>query len=221
MALKVLPLSVHQQAAEKLRRAILSGLFKPGDRLTEASLCERLGVSRPLIREALRSLEAEKLITIVPNRGPIVPIISWQEAQEIYQVRAVLEGEAAASFAKRAAPADIKTMREALKRFNTANKTGNVFGRLNTTSQFYEVILSGCGNRVIQDILQGLVARITFLRMRSMSKVGRATFSAREMKKILLAVEAGDAKAARSAAVRHVIQACEAARLMYSEAALD
>ena len=162
MALKVLPMSVHQQAAEKLRRAILSGLFKPGDRLTEASLCERLGVSRPLIREALRSLEAEKLITIVPNRGPIVPIISWQDAQEIYQVRAVLEGEAAASFAKRATPADIKTMREALKRFNTADKTGNVFGRLNTTSQFYEVILSGCGNRVIQDILQGLVARITF-----------------------------------------------------------
>ena len=166
-------------------------------------------------------MEAEKLITIVPNAALSFLLFRGKRPKKYIKVRAVLEGEAAASFAKRATAADIKAMREALKRFNTANKTGNVFGRLNTTSQFYEVILSGCGNRVIQDILQGLVARITFLRMRSMSKVGRAAFSAREMKKILLAVQAGDAKAARSAAVQHVIQACEAARLMYSEAASD
>src|SRR5690348_15248882 len=98
MDLKVSPVSVQQQAASKLRAAILAGVFQPGDRLVEADLCERLGVSRPSVREALRSLEAEKLVAIVPNRGPLVPLITWEQAKEIYQVRVLLEGEAAAAF---------------------------------------------------------------------------------------------------------------------------
>src|SRR5512138_1076944 len=96
MDLEVFPRTVRQEAVEKLRAAILAGRFQPGDRLVEADLCKVLGVSRPSLREALRSLEAERLIAIVPNRGPQIPIVSWTEAEEIYHVRALLEGEAAA-----------------------------------------------------------------------------------------------------------------------------
>ncbi len=215
MDLKILPMTVQQQAADKLRTAILSGVFQPGERLIEADLCTRLGVSRPSVREALRSLEAEKLVAIVPNRGPLVPILSWQQAKEIYQVRALLEGEVAAAFAERATAENIKRMREALADFNGADKSGDAAGRLNATSRFYDEMLAGCGNSLIQEIVQGLLARITFLRSRSMSKTGRAKHSAREMRKILLAIQAGDAKAARKAAVEHVENACAAARSMF------
>ena len=99
--LRVLPKTVQQITVEKLRGAILSGMFKPGERLLEAQLCEMLGVSRPSVREALRSLEAERLVTLVPNKGPHIPIVTWEQATEIYQVRALLESEAAARAAGR------------------------------------------------------------------------------------------------------------------------
>src|SRR5262245_64954406 len=100
--MKVLPITVTGQAVLKLRAAILNGVFKPGERLLEQNLCEWMGVSRTSVREALRRLEAERLITITPNRGPSVTEIAWDEAKAIYEVRALMEGEAAALFAARA-----------------------------------------------------------------------------------------------------------------------
>jgi len=217
MDLKVSPVSVQQQAASKLRAAILAGVFQPGDRLVEADLCERLGVSRPSLREALRSLEAEKLVEIVPNRGPLVPLITWEQAKEIYQVRVLLEGEAAAAFAQRATSDSIQRMQSALADFTKAEKSGDAVELVNATSRFYEEILNGCGNSVIKDILNGLLARITFLRSRSMSAAGRAKYSAREMKAILQAIQKRDADAARKAAVEHVEQASLAAQAIFEK----
>ncbi|MGE3625836.1 MAG: GntR family transcriptional regulator, partial [Hyphomicrobiales bacterium] len=93
--LTISPQTVQSQVVSKLRDAILSGHFQPGERLVESALCEMANVSRSSIREALRRLEAEKLIVIVPNKGPSVANITWEEAEDIYQVRALLEGGAA------------------------------------------------------------------------------------------------------------------------------
>src|SRR5690606_9926532 len=120
-----------------LREAILSGYFRPGQRLIEADLCELMRVSRTSVREALRRLEAEKLITIVPNRGPSVTEITWDEAKEIYHVRAILEGEAAALMAARVTPADRSEMQAALAAFVQADENDDAIGRLTATSRFY------------------------------------------------------------------------------------
>jgi DNA-binding GntR family transcriptional regulator len=213
--LKVEPQTVQTQTANKLRDAILSGYFKPGQRLTEAELCETMQVSRTSIREALRRLEAEKLITIVPNRGPSVTEITWEEAKEIYDVRAILEGEAAALLAERATAAERREMQRALAAFIEADENDDAIGRLTSTSRFYDVMLRGCGNRIISEMLQGLVARINFLRARSMSRPGRARYSAAEMRRILRAIEKKDAAGARAAAVQHVCNACAAAKAVY------
>jgi len=215
MDLKVAPQTVYAQAVGKLRDAILSGHFKPGQRLTELDLCEQMQVSRPSVREALRRLEAEKLITTIPNRGPFVAEITWQEAREIYQVRAILEGEAAALFARRATVAEKREMTQALAAFAAADAADDAIGRLTSTSHFYEVILRGCGNGVIQDLLQGLVARINFLRARSMSRPGRTRQSATELRRILKAIEKKDSAGARAAAVDHVHSACAAAEAVF------
>jgi GntR family transcriptional regulator, trigonelline degradation regulator len=217
MDLKISPQSVQGQAVSKLRDAIMSGIFQPGDRLVESDLCNRLGVSRPSVREALRSLEAERLVVIVPNRGPMVPILTAEIAREIYEVRALLEGEAAALFAVNASATAISVMRTALDAFDVAVKSGDLAGEIQATRRFYEPMLLGCGNQIIYEVLSGLSARITFLRSKSMSLSGRAQKSAREMRAILKAIQARNSDAARAAAVAHVRQASLATSKVYSE----
>lgn len=212
MDLKVVPATVLHRAAENLRQAIFTGVFQPGERLVEADLCRRLDISRASLREALRMLAAEKLITLVPNRGPSVASISWAEAQEIYDVRALLEGEAAFRAATRLDAPALCTMHLALADFERAVARRDPAARLDATARFYDVMLGGCESAVIAELLQGLVARITFLRARSMQRAGRARESAAELRRLLARLEAHDACGARVAAIDHVHRACAAAR---------
>lgn len=215
MDFRVSPRTVQQQTVEKLRQAIITGVFKPGERLLEAELCELLGVSRPSLREALRSLEAERLVALVPNKGPHIPILTWEQATEIYKVRMLLEGEAAALAAGNASTASIRKMRHALEVFDKAGRSDNAAARVSSTADFYAEILLSCGNTIIEEILSGLLARINLLRARSMSMPGRAEVSLQEMTAILDAIEARNAEGARRAAIYHVEQALASADEAY------
>jgi GntR family transcriptional regulator, trigonelline degradation regulator len=217
MDLRVAPVTVQAQAADKLREAILSGHFAPGQRLVEAELCRALGVSRSSVREALRRLEGERLVASVPNKGPSVIALDWEEAAQIYGVRVLLEGEVAALAARAASPAQHAAMAAALDTFDAAVAARDSAGRITTTARFYDILLAACGNVVIEELLRGLHARISLLRSRSMSREGRAEESAREMRAILNAVMARDPDAARAAAAFHVRAACEAARAVMQD----
>ncbi|MGE7472057.1 GntR family transcriptional regulator [Bosea sp. NPDC003192] len=206
------PVALRELAAQTLREAIITGALVPGERLVEASLAKRMGVSRPSIREALSQLAAEKLVTITPNKGPSVAAISWDEAQEIYHVRSLLEGEAAFLFATRAERDDLARMRKALREFERAIAKSETTILVRSTGDFYAVMLSGCGNRIITEVLYGLNARVGVLRARSMSRPGRATHSLQEMGVILKAIENRDPEGARAAAHTHVRGAAAAAR---------
>ncbi|MBW6398110.1 GntR family transcriptional regulator [Roseomonas sp. HJA6] len=213
MDLRVAPVTVQTQAVDKLREAILSGHFAPGQRLVEIELSRALGISRNSVREALRRLEGERLVASIPNRGPAVIALGWAEAEQIYAVRELLEGEAASLAARLARPAEHAAMEAALTAFEAAVAAEDAVGRVSTTTRFYDGLLAACGNRVIEEVLRGLHARISLLRSRSMSLGGRSVESAREMRTILEAVRAGDPALAREAAAQHVRAACAAARL--------
>ncbi len=114
-------------------------------------------------------------------------------------------------FAKRATVAALDIMKRALAQFDMATKEEDLSGQLETTRLFYEQMLGGCGNKIIEEMLNTLTARITFLRSKSMSQPGRAQKSSREMKAIFRAIAAGDVEVAREAAVEHVRMACKAA----------
>ena len=101
---------LRHSVTENIRYAIATGRFKGGERLPERELCELTGVSRTLIREALRQLESEGLIEVVPHRGPVVATLSADQARDIYEVRIQLEGLACKLFAEKA------TMRDAERR---------------------------------------------------------------------------------------------------------
>jgi DNA-binding GntR family transcriptional regulator len=215
--LRITPVTIQAQTAGKLRDAILDGVFKPGEKLLEAELCRQMGVSRTSVREALRQLEAERLVTIIPNRGPSVTQLTWKEAEAIYDARELLEGESAARFAERATVAEIARAKAALADFDRAVTMDDARGRLTYTQRFYDLIIEGCGNPIIGEMLQSLFARINFLRARSMSREGRGKNSSIEMWRIFAAIESHNARAARVAAVQHVKSACAAAQEVFAE----
>jgi DNA-binding GntR family transcriptional regulator len=221
MDLRVSRKTVQQGTFEKLKDAILAGVFQPGERLVEANLCEQLGVSRASLREALRSLQSERLIDFIPNRGPQIPVLSWKEAEDIYDLRALLEGEAAARCASAISDRDIGSLSATVQTLRRVVKTNNSADKLQCATAFYDVLLHNCGNEMIKQTLNGLHARINFLRARSMSLPGRTKASYEEMNALYLAIKDRDPKAARKIAQQHVQNAREAAREAFKEGQRD
>ena len=211
--LRVSPRTVQQGTVDKLRLAIFSGLFQPGSRLVESQLCTQLGVSRPSLREALRSLEAERLIEIVPNKGPSIPALSWEQAKAIYEVRELIEVDAAGRCAARITDPQIKALETSLAAFEAAAASKDSLAQVTTAADFYAILLANCGNPVLEEIHRGLLARVSFFRGRSMSLDGRAGNSLLEMREIFEAIAARDPKAARRAAKKHVLRARAAAKI--------
>ncbi|RJQ76087.1 MAG: GntR family transcriptional regulator [Desulfobacteraceae bacterium] len=202
---------VRQQVLVNLREAILEGLFKPGDRLYEQTLCDLLGVSRTPIREALRQLETEELIHIIPNKGPVVREVTRQDAQDIYQVREMLEGLAVRLFAQVADDAAIASLEAAVQGIESCIRQKEYRVLLKRKNEFYDVLLKGCGNKVVYQVLGSLLARVTLLRGTSLAQPERPARSLEEIKKILAAIKARDPDAAYEASTAHIRQAAVAA----------
>lgn len=215
--LRVKPKTLVEEIKQKLREAIFTGLLTPGDRLIESELCESLGVSRPVLREAIRGLQAERLCEITPHRGAMIPILTWESAEQIYHVRALLEGEAAALCAANISDAELKNLGVKLKQFGEAVATHDPYQRVEATTQFYEIILRSSRNTIIEEVLLGLVARVNFLRSQSMSRPGRARKSYIEMKAIFDAIKARNPQQARATSKAHVLRAQEAARIVFGK----
>ena len=195
----------------RLRTAIVEGRFKPGDRLIEREMCELLGVSRASLREALRQLEAEELVTIVPHRGPVVSDITVEEAQQLYDVRAMLEGLAARRFAETASDEDIAVLRQALKAFADVVRGRSSVPLPTAKAGIYEVLLERCGNRIAGRMLTQLNNRVGLLRSTSMSQKGRVKNTLAEVTRIVEAIERRDPVGAWQATVEHVTRASEIA----------
>ena len=213
--LRIARRTVQEEVVDKLKQAILSGMFVPGERRVEARLCNSLGVSRQSLREALRSLHAERLIEIVPNRGPQIPVLSWPEAEQIYEVRELLEAEATARCATRITDDELDVMAGCLVAFRRAVRTKDSLEQVRVASQFANVILRNCGNAVLEQLHEGLVARINMLRARSMSVPGRTKASLAEIEAIYEALRKRDVDKARRLARIHVLNACAAAKAAF------
>mgnify|MGYP002622003932 CR=1 FL=1 len=210
--IRVAPRLLVDDVVQKLKEVIFSGGLRPGDRLVETDLSVSLGVSRPLLREAIRTLQAERLCVVTPHKGAHIPVLSWQDAEHIYDVRMLLEGEACALCAQAITQEELSELADALAHFGAAVDAEARFRRVEATTQFYAVILRASRNPVIEELLLGLLARVNFLRARSMDRPGRAKFSHAEMEDILRAIRERDAERAREAAIRHVRNAKAAAR---------
>ena len=206
---------LRQQVCEKLREAILEMRLLPGDRLIERKLCEETGVSRPLIREALRQLEAEGLVTVVPHKGPMVAIVDAATAKSIYELRAVLEAFAAAAFAENATTEQCDKLRRAFRQIERVYRANTKRDFLGIKARFYTILLDGAGNPVLSQMLLLIHGRITLLRATTLTAPGRLKDSLKELGAIVDAIERRDPDGAAKAARTHVESAAAlAARIL-------
>ncbi|WP_419795261.1 GntR family transcriptional regulator [Pseudomonas palleroniana] len=194
-----------------LREAIMNGRFAPGERLVERELCEMLKVSRPPLREALRKLEAEKLIVIVPHRGPVVASLDIAEARELYALRGLLEGFAAHEFARLASDKDIVKLGKAVNNLHKQSSNPDRRALIEAKSKIYDVLLGCCGNRLITEVLQGLLSRINLLRATSFSRPERLHESLAEIDELLACIKKRDGEGAQRMATLHIKNAENAA----------
>ncbi|HRN76079.1 GntR family transcriptional regulator [Ottowia sp.] len=195
--------TLRELALEKMRWAILEAHFDAGSRLVERTLCDQLNVSRSVVREVLRHLEAEGLVESTAQ-GPVVATLSQGQAMEIYDLRALLEGHAAARCAELATDEQILELISLNRRIQEAFAANDLRSVMLRTTDFYEAMFRIAGQQVAWSVVSGLNARINLLRLKTIGSPGRAADAGREMQRILEALRARDAPAANAAAIEHV-----------------
>ena len=213
------PETLRSQVENALRDAIASGKLPPGSRLVERDLCEKLGVSRTSVREALRKLEAEKLVNHVPHKGPVVAVISQKEAADLYALRGLLEGYAARAFAKAASQEAVDAFGDAVAALRAEAANRSKEGVLRAKAALYGVLLDNCDNALIKEVLLSLYTRINLLRATSLMHPDRLPSSLQEIDALYVCLKERDEEGAERAARLHVANACEVALGMLLESA--
>lgn len=204
-------ITLREKATDTLRQAIIDHRFPPGTHLIERELCDLLGVSRTSVREALRHLESEHLISMVPHKGPIVVTLTVNDVEDLYQVRASLEGLVGELFAIRASDQDIDDLSATVIKMGRISGAKNPGAMLEVVEQFYQIIFSGAQNHVCSQLVQSLNTRMSVLRRMSLASQGRHGVMMDEVHRILEAAIARDPEKLKQACIAHVEGACQAA----------
>jgi DNA-binding GntR family transcriptional regulator len=196
---------LREQVLEALRNAILRFELKPGQRLVERQLIEQIGVSRTTIREVLRELTAEGLVTVIPQKGAVVYAPTPTEAADLYAVRIALESLAVQRFIERAPEEKIAALRGTVTEIEQVSASGgDMHALLQAKDRFYDVLLDGAASPTVQNILAGVQARVRLLRATSMSQPGRPGQVVAEIRALVDAIEAGDVDEAQRLCAVHL-----------------
>jgi DNA-binding GntR family transcriptional regulator len=193
---------LRRQVLEQLRQSIIAGRLAPGERLVERELIAMMAVSRTVIREALRQLESEGLVSIVPNKGPIVRVLTLDEARELYAIRSVLEGLAARLFVEQSSDAEINRLDNALSAVQSAYDSGDAEKMLEAKNTFYEVLLEGARSSTLSNMLDLLHGQVWRWRAMGLTHPRRSVLRGREstgnLRALLQAIKARDAALAEN-----------------------
>ena len=206
------PTTLRELAVDRLRGAIINGRFAGGDRLVERTLCEQLGVSRSVIRETIRYLEAEGLVDAQNRQGPVVATLDWARARQIYDIRSLLEADAAAACARIADPSVKTELRAALSALEEAFGGTAMDALYTATTAFYATIFRAAGHQVAWEIVQRLNSRISRLRALTLASTNRRVSGLARMARICAAICANDPDEAARAVRDHLQEAAEIAR---------
>ncbi|OJF94404.1 GntR family transcriptional regulator [Pararhizobium antarcticum] len=216
------PITLREMSLERLRNAIIAGLFRPGQRLVERALCDQLGVSRSVIREVLRHLETEGLVETAPKQGPIVALIAWHQARQIYDIRIALETTAVADCARNADLETKEKLRTVLEDLDRNSAKNDAMTILAATNAFYETIFLSGGHEIAWDIVKRLNGRISRLRVMTLATVNRTVSGPASMREIFNAIMRNEPDAATAACRAHITEAARIAEgLLAPEIAAD
>lgn len=196
--------SLSSLVAQEIERMILSGALAAGERLNEALLATRLGVSRGPVREAVRGLERSGLVVAVRNQGSYVRQVSAEEALEIYDLRAAITGLACATLAERATPAQMAELKALVKRMEQAHRADDPPAYYAANLDFHAALLAHGGGPRARRLYEELGNELHLFRRRALVQPENMRESNAEHAAILRAIAAGDAAAARAAGEAHI-----------------
>jgi len=204
---------------QELERMILAGELAAGARLTEAALAGRLGVSRGPVREAFRALEELGLVRIEKNRGVSVRRVSVEEADQIYEVRAILDEWIGRRLAQSATPEQVRALRAHVERMERAAAQHDVDGYYHLNLQFHEQLVAACGNAKLASTYRRLVNELSLFRHQALARGETMSISTREHREIVERIASGNAAAAGKALLDHVLASRERMHESRAEAA--
>ncbi len=189
---------------EAIREAIKDGKLQPRERLMEIQLAEELGVSRTPVREALRKLELEGFIVMVPRKGAYVADLSYKDIADVFEIRAALEGLAAGLAAERITEEELEEMGRLLVEKGEAVSANDVERCVEVDTRFHEALYKASRNDRLVTILSNLREQIQRFRLTSLSYPGRMRESLDEHRTIIESLEARDISAVRQLAQEHI-----------------
>jgi DNA-binding GntR family transcriptional regulator len=197
-------------ATELIREAIVDGRLAPGQRLKEVQLARELGISRTPIREALLLLQAEGLVEASPNRGSTVRTYDVQELEDIYELRAVVEGHAARRAAARITPEELDELRASCVRFEAlvadAVPSGPVTELVRENALFHAMILDACGSERLAGMVRPLIVPLLVYKSYVWYSPEQARLSLHSHVQLVKALERREAERADALMREHVFQ---------------
>jgi DNA-binding GntR family transcriptional regulator len=200
------PKSIRQKVYEHLKDAIFYGEYKPGDRLVESEIGESIGTSRTPVREALHTLERERLISSIPRVGYKVNEITVDDFNELCEIRLVLE-ELAIKWAMGKKP---KQLISALKKnISMAEKmidAGDVRSFIETDTDFHDIVADMAGSGHLKELMKSIRRYVIYYRLQSINQIADIGMILKGHKAILEAVKKNNTKAAQTALKKHVHQ---------------
>ena len=194
---------------EKIRNDILKGRYKKDDELVECTIGKELGVSRTPVREAIRQLELEGLVQLIPNKGAFVTGISVKDVMDMYQIRARLEGLCAAMAAEKITREQEEGMEEAIVLSDYHADRGNYDQVCQQDGRFHQLLYEASGSRILAHTLSDFHEYLQRVRMASVRYRMRVRPSNSEHREILDAIKNHEAEKAEQAACRHIFNTIE------------
>lgn len=193
-----------QKIFQKIRQDIITGKYSREEELKELLIATEMGVSRTPVREALRQLEREGLVRIIPNKGTYVVGISAQDMKDIYEIRASLEGLCAKRAAQWATPEQLEALEEILYLTEYHMKKGHAQQVIELAGKFHEILYEVGGNRMMNHVLENYFLYLEEVRKVFFSIPEKAKEANLEHRRILEAVRAKDGEKAEHAVNVHI-----------------
>lgn len=191
---------------QEIERAILVGEYAPGSKLIEATLADKLGVSRGPVREAFRMLEEAGLVRTEKNRGVFVRDIPIDEAVEIFDLRAAMDELVGRQLATNITPAQLKEIKGLVDLMEKTVKAGDTYNYHLQNLKFHDRLVEMAGNRKLTAIYRKLIKELSLFRRLNLADGWLMPISANEHRQIVKAIASGDADAAGRAMSDHVME---------------
>ena len=204
-----------------LRRAILRGELVPGQRLMEIQLAEKMGVSRTPVREAIRKLELEGLVVMIPRRGAEVAHISGKNLKDVLEVRCALEELAGELACERMTVEDFKQLELANHKFAAAFESDDITLLGETDESFHGLIYQATDNAKLVQMVSHLREQMYRYRIEHLKDRGQRTILYQEHQEIMHALAARDVEAVRKAIRKHISRQEEQIAKMIKEHSRD